>query len=1219
MSAAPSRSRSPSPSPAQLSRGSIDRLVAALLERQRGHEASPRADLEIVGAGGGSAGRVLAQLRLALDRPLVIVVPDEARAQVIADGIAFFSGVRQGHPSRPDPAAVFPSLDHVPFQGMSPSRLQVMERVTALFRVRHPLGLDALIVPAPALLDRVIPAAALDAHAAFIATGDTVAREALIDLLVATGYHRVPAVEDPGTFAVRGGILDVFSPLMDAPARIELWGDEVDTIRLFDPVTQRTREAIERVALSPARDVIFTREAVRRARARIHELADHLLVPTSRVRALVDDLDAGILGVGMEDLLPLFHERLDTLFDVAWPEAIWLVEEPERCGQVMIERWEDVARRAERLAGQRGELALPAEALFMPAPEATQRLSERADARLLPLLIEDGAPPRRRFTFEARDNRDLRAGIAAAMRDGSEHVLGPLASRVHGWRRDGKAVVACAATAGGVERLFGLIRHYGVSVSRHPEPFSLDALEDLRRAPIDLHLFRGAPGQGFRDEALGLVLLDEAEILGAAPRRRARRRQAPPEQALQSWRDLHVGDHVVHLSHGIGRYLGLEKTIAGGIETDFLVLEYADSNKLFVPVEKLHLVAKHSPGDGEGATRLDKLGGTRWQRTHGRVRRAVRDIADQLVALYAIRAASPGYAFPPPDGYFHRFAASFPFEETPDQARAIDETLADMQRDTPMDRIVCGDVGFGKTEVALRAAFLAVLAGKQVAILVPTQVLAEQHRVTFARRLDGFPVTVEALSRMRSGKEQRDILRRLARGTVDIIIGTHRLLSKDVAFKDLGLLVIDEEHRFGVSHKERLKEMRAAVDVLTLTATPIPRTLHMAMMGLRDISLIQTPPTDRLPIRTPVAQPNDELIAEAIRRELARGGQVYYVHNRVEDIEQHAELIRRVVPEARVAVGHGQMPRGELEGIMARFVRGEATVLVCTTIIESGVDIANANTMLINRADRFGLAQLHQLRGRVGRSSARASCYLLVPAPQNLDGDAKERIAAIQRFSELGSGFSIANHDLDIRGAGDLLGADQSGNIDAVGYEAYMELLREAIEELRAEREGRPGAPRIDPELKIAVEGRIPEAWLPDTHLRLRLYRDLAGASSVEGVLEVLEDAIDRYGEAPVPVDNLANLMAIKLEARALGLRSVVYTEREVALTLSEESPLAPEGIAALIEAAAGRFAVTPDLRLSRPVSPGEWSAGLAPVRESLRWLSNFVSAHGTRNRVRGS
>ncbi|MCB9787580.1 MAG: transcription-repair coupling factor [Deltaproteobacteria bacterium] len=1179
----------------QADSGQVARAAAALSAASQ--------PVEIVGAVGGFSGFVLAAIRQHLPRTLVVVTPDDERAQEIRLALEFFEpGSDLFEPVQP-----FWPLDHSPYSGMSPSRLRVMERVATLFRLAHDLEVACVVVPARALIDRVMPAQALLERAWLLAPGERLDRDALLRFLADTGYHPVPAVEDPGTFALRGGIIDVFSPLFEYPLRIELWGDEIDTLRLFDPTTQRTLRSVDTVMLGPARDIVFDAESVQRARLAIRDLADELHVPSSRARALVDDLEAGILAVGMEELLPAFWPALDTLWGVAPADTVWLVDEPERCEEAMLARWEEVRHASERVRSEGGELAFVAERLYVPAPEAIAALNARTRGRLVAFSSLD-RPDAVSLRFDVEDNADVRRAIEEATQKGDEHVLSPLTRRVRAWREAGHAVVVCAHSEGSAERLRGLLAHYGLSVQRRDEPFHLGLVPELAAAASELALFVGDPGHGFRAPELRLVLLDETEILGRKMRRRHRRHaQVAPEAAVASWRDLREGDYVVHLEHGIGCYRGLEKTAVSGIEVDFLVIEYADRNKLFVPVDKLHLVSKHTDAEGQ-APSIDKLGGSAWQRKATRVRKAVRNIADRLLRIYAERELREGHAFAPPGEYFARFEADFPWDETPDQARAIEDVLADMQRPRPMDRLVCGDVGFGKTEVALRAAFLAVLDGRQVAVLVPTVVLAEQHRLTFERRLREWPVRIANLTRTLSAQQIRETREALAHGEIDIVIGTHRILSKDVEIPRLGLVIVDEEHRFGVAQKETLKGIRPDVDMLTLTATPIPRTLHLAMTSLRDISLIQTPPVDRLAIRTVTAQPNERVITDAIRFELSRGGQVFFVHNRVEDIHKKAELIRALVPEARIGVGHGQMDATALEDVMLRFMRGETNVLVCTTIIESGLDIPNANTILIDRADRFGLAQLYQLRGRVGRSSVRAHCYLLIPSPKALSGDAAQRIAALQRFTELGSGFNIASHDLDIRGTGDILGADQAGHIDTIGYDAYMELLREAVEERRATTEEEQRAlRRVDPDLKVAVEARIPESWLPETTLRLRFYKQLAGAATVEEVYAAYRDSVDRYGRAPLTVSNLVDLMALKLEAKALGLASVGYNRSHIALQLTEGGALNNVALTRLLTRPGNRWRATREMQLLREVSQPEWDRGLATLRDALREIADFA------------
>ncbi len=1247
---------SPVPPPAR-----FDRLARQL------QEVSPGARVHLVGASGGLAALALSALHQRLGRPLVVVAPDDRAAQELADGLRFYlpaPTIAQPY----DPVVLVRALDHAPFSGMSPSRVHVMDRVTALFRLAAGLDVRATVVSAPALLDRTPPAAALADSAVLLAPGEVIDRDVLLTTLAGLGYHHAPTAEDPGSFATRGGIIDVFSPLYELPLRVDLWGDEIDTLRWFDPQTQRTFRDLDAAAevaggplpdpaagviFSPCRDILFTPETTARARRALYDLADTREVPSSRARAVIDDVSAGVLGVGMEELLPAFYDHTETLQHVARGQApaprdaagspgaetepLWVVRDLPRCEEALEARWDEVSRRHARAlqADERGgALVFDLEAVYLPSQRAA-RLLAAAPLRVqdLEVLGDASGEPEAAITvrFDAEDNRDLRREIDAATRRGEEHVLQGVAARVRRWRAKGLAVVLCAHTEGGAERLRGLLGHYDLHVAPLSPPLDLARVPELAAAQADVHLMVAPSGPGFRAPELGLVVLDESDLLGRKARRARRRAAWSAEQALATWRDLSEGDTVVHLQHGIGRYLGLEKTVVDGVEADFLVLEYAQGNKLFVPVDRLHMVSKHTGGDGP-APALDKLGGARWQRVSKRARKAARDIAERLLKIYAEREARRGFAASPPGELFERFEAAFPYEETPDQRRAIEEVLEDQQRERPMDRLVCGDVGFGKTEVAMRAAYKAALDGKQVAVLVPTVVLAIQHLETFRERFRDTPVVLDSLTRLHTPAQAREVRQRLASGAVDIVIGTHRLLNKNVKFHDLGLVIVDEEHRFGVTHKERLKEYRASVDVLTLTATPIPRTLHLSMIGLRDISLIQTPPADRLAVRTIVARPREDVIAEAIERELARGGQVFYVHNRVADIDEHAELIRRLVPSARIVVAHGQMGRGQLEETMARFVRGEANVLVATTVIESGLDIPKANTMLIHRADRFGLAQLYQLRGRIGRSSARAYCYLLVPSPAGLSGDAAQRLATLQRFTALGSGFSVASYDLDIRGSGDILGADQSGHIDAVGYEAFLEMLSEAVEDVRraqaqaaadgARASGAPGAsgaPAPDPELKVAVTTRIPERWLPDTRLRLRLYRDLVAASSVPALYDVYQDAVDRFGRAPEEVARLVELMAIKLRAKALGLRAVGFNRHALSWGLWEHGALQPSLVAAFLTGPGARYRLTPDHQLVRPVTPKEWAQGLAALDAALRELENFVSARRDVPKGRGA
>jgi transcription-repair coupling factor (superfamily II helicase) len=709
----------------------------------------------------------------------------------------------------------------------------------------------------------------------------------------------------------------------------------------------------------------------------------------------------------------------------------------------------------------------------------------------------------------------------------------------------------------------------------------------------------GPLARGVVAPAEGLAIVTEEEIFGHRAHQPARKKR-PARLLLEDLRQLTQGDFVVHVDHGVGRYLGLEKKTIGGVTVDLLAVEYSGGDKLFLPVHRLNQIEKYSGGDG--APRVDRLGGQTFARTKAKVRRRVREMADELLRLYAERNAIRKVPLPRPDDEYRALEASFPFEETRDQASAIADVLSDLTSDKVSDRLVCGDVGFGKTEVALRAAFLTVMAGRQVALLCPTTVLAQQHYLTFSKRLKDFPVSVHVLSRFESKREQEETLRGLKAGSVDIVIGTHRLLSKDVHLKNLGLLVIDEEQRFGVTHKERLKQLRTNVDVLTLTATPIPRTLQLAVGGLRDMSVIMTPPVDRRTIRTIASQVDPALVRDAVLREMARGGQIFYVHNRVEGLYERAARLREIVPEARVAVAHGQLEESTLEQTMLDFVDGKFDVLASTAIIESGLDIPRANTMIVDRADLFGLAQLYQLRGRIGRSSERAYCYLLLPPPSELTDEARARVEALERYTELGAGFHIATLDMEIRGAGNLLGGEQSGFVSSVGFDLFCQMLEEATHELR----GETVVHEVDPELTFDVEALLPESYVEEVGLRLSLYKRLAGASDESEVEDAATEMEDRFGQAPPPARRLVELMRVKVELRRLRALGCEATATSATLHLREDTPLDPEKVGRLVVGKKSPYRVTPDMRLTRRAREEEsFRDGIDLVDRMLTELSN--------------
>ena len=932
-----------------------------------------------------------------------------------------------------------------------------------------------------------------------LAKGDSLDRELLLEALERCGYERVDTVVSVGQWSLRGGIVDVFSPSQAGPARLEFFGDDIESIRLFDPTSQRSVGTVDELLVLP-----LTPE-------------DDAPEPSAR---LLDYLPAAA---------PVIID-LPKLLDEATDETV--NERPMR----------------ERLAGRQiVELSLVA---------GTSSAASGVSAPATEITLETQEVPR----FTGRFNQ--------------------LTSEIARWRTEGFRVRLTAADERQAEHVRQILREHQVDAEVAP---SLEGSESLA-------IVVGECSAGFSIPALGIMVLTEGEVFGAR-RRSLRRPKYQRGAALTAFTDLAPGDIIVHEDHGLGRYLGLQTMKVGDRESDFLLLEYSEGNRLYLPVERLELISKYLGGDA-GAARLDRLGGASWQRVKESVRAALREMAEGLLRLYAQRAVADGHAFAQDTPWQREFEAAFRFEETADQLKAIEDAKRDMEAGRPMDRLVAGDVGYGKTEVALRAAFKTVADGMQVAVLVPTTVLAQQHWSTFADRFAPFPAKVELLSRFRSPKEQKAVVEGLRQGTVDVVIGTHRLLSKDVAFKNLGLMVIDEEHRFGVAHKERMKQLRASVDVLALTATPIPRTLYMSLSGVRDMSVIETAPLDRLPVETVIRRFSRGVIKEALERELERGGQVFFVHNRVQSLPSMAKLVQELVPEARVIMGHGQMKERELEATMVKFVTGQADVLVSTAIVESGLDIPASNTIIINRADRFGLAQLYQLRGRVGRERQQAYAYLLVPADGRVDEQAQRRLRALQELTELGSGFKLAMRDLEIRGAGNLLGAQQHGHIAAVGYDLYSKLLAEAVRELA----GASTPSTVDPVISVAVEGFLPDEYVPEVNQRLALYKRLAGATSDAEVADLRAELADRFGPLPAPADQLLDIVRIRVAARAVGIEKVEAGEGKALVTFSPGTTLAPEHLVRVIQRSRGRFKMKREFTLEAAILRGEWPR----VRDSI-------------------
>jgi len=1071
----------------------------------------------------------IATLRRHLAVPLLVVAPRRDRAQEIYDQLLIWS---------PEPEIYFfREPDLLPYERIPWDRETIQERLEALAATVSDVGwgegcAPVLITTARGLAQKTIPRPVFLEGVHRLSLGEEVSRERLLSLWLRLAYKPISIVEEPGTFSVRGGIIDIFPPGSAEPVRIELVGEEIESLRTFDPATQRSREHLSSVTITVAREAL-PQDADRRQRYDLSSLNPQVAEEWSEELAA---LSRGEVFPRLEFYLPLLYDQPGSLFDHL-PQALIILDDPsgiERALSDLEGEMEDLHQVLEA----RGELPS-----WMESPCFTQ---EEVQARLSRCLS---------LGFCLGEESELASSFAPSPSYGGlleELVVDTLEMR--GSKR--RVVLVSRQTP----RLAEIYSEWGTSL------IPSEGMTEIP-GPGALGLVQGELSRGWQIKG-HLVLLTDGEIFGwakAKPRRLARPRPSARESFFA---DVREGDYVVHIDHGIGVFKGLVTLATDGLESEYLHVGYAAGDSLYVPTYQADRLSRYV-GAQDRPPRIDRLGTTDWARVKARAKRAVEDIAQELLELYSLREVVEGHAFSSDTPWQRDLEASFPYLETDDQLKALEETKADMEKSKPMDRLICGDVGYGKTEVALRAAFKAVMDGKQVAVLVPTTILAQQHYRTFARRLRPFPVEVEMLSRFRSLREQAAILRRLREGSLEIVIGTHRLLSRDVAFRDLGLLIVDEEQRFGVAHKERLKEMRHEVDVLTLTATPIPRTLYISLTGVRDMSTIDTPPEERLPVVTQLSSYDEALIRRAILRELDRGGQIYFVHNRVRGIRQAAKRLGRIVPEATLAVAHGQMDEGELARTMLEFADGQYDILVCTSIIENGIDIPNVNTLIVNRADGFGLAQLYQLRGRVGRSSSRAYAYFLYDEGY-LSDEARERLQTIQEASELGSGFRIALRDLEIRGAGDILGSRQHGHISAIGFDLYCRLLAQAVQALKEGREVEEGAlvrrslepstaPLLWPSIDLPLEARLPEWYVEDESLRLGLYRRLAGLTTIDEVEEMRKELQDRFGSLPQAAQNLLYLLRLRVlgwegEVRAISTdkgRIIIELAREKKVILS--------------------------------------------------------------------
>ena len=1038
--------------------------------------------------------------------PLLLATADVQNAARIANELKFFLG------NDNFPVITFPDWETLPYDVFSPLPELVSQRLVTLHQLRK-LQHGIVIAPVATLMQRILPPTFLDALSLMLEVGQELDFDAFRRQLEQAGYNNVSQVMSHGEFAVRGSLIDLFPMGNTKPLRIDLFDNEIDSIRTFDAETQRTEEKIQAFSMLPAREFPVDEVSITRFRQTWREYFEG-----DPKRSLIyRDVSEGNLPGGIEYYLPLFFEKTATLFDYLPGQTLVahdssLHDEANGFFAQVTERYEQRRHDIER------PLLAPSD-LYLQPEELEERVAE------YPRIAHQT------HKIETADNFQTRLLPPLTLQGKASEPAGALRNFLAG--HDGTTLFV-AETAGRREALIETLRDFRITpkpVTGWQEFLAKDGGLYITAAPIEKGLWLAQPN---------IAVIPETLLLGERVQQRRRTRRGPDaDQVVRNLAELQIGSPVVHEEQGVGRYLGLQTLDVSGMTTEFLTLEYAKGDKLYVPVAALHLISRYTGASPEAAP-LHRLGSDQWEKAKRKAAEKVRDVAAELLDIYARREARQGTALPDPGEEYRQFASEFEFEETPDQATAIESVIGDMTATQPMDRVVCGDVGFGKTEVAMRAAFIAANSGKQVAVLVPTTLLAQQHYQNFADRFADWPIRVEGLSRFKSQKDVTRITRALADGTIDIVVGTHKILSEGIKFKDLGLVIIDEEHRFGVRHKERLKSLRAEVDILTLTATPIPRTLNMAMSGMRDLSIIATPPAARHPIKTFVSQWNDVQIAEACQREIGRGGQVYFLHNEVQSIEKTTKKIAELVPGARVEFAHGQMRERELERIMRDFYHQRFNILVCTTIVESGIDVPTANTIIIDRADKLGLAQLHQLRGRVGRSHHRAYAYLIAPPPKVITADAKKRLEAIEALEDLGAGFTLATHDLEIRGAGELLGDEQSGQIHEIGFSLYTEMLERAVAAIKAGRQPELDRP-LDhgTEIDLHIPALLPDDYLPDVHVRLIQYKRIASADSPEALRELKVEMIDRFGLLPDPAKNLFDVTELKLSVADLGIRKI--------------------------------------------------------------------------------
>ena len=1071
------------------------------------------------------------------DVSILVVLKDTKKALRFLDELNFFL------PNKKDKIVFFPGYNILPFKSLAYHKETSTNRLAALSKIMNSDSEPLIVVTVvDTILQKLIPKKNLTDFAELVIANEEIDRDALVLKLESGGYSKTSLVEDPGEYSVRGGILDVFSPGEKYPVRMEFFGDLVESIRYFSVFTQRRTKEIYETIIIPATEAILTKESLPHILARLRQAGTLAGLEASKVRSYVNETREFGRFPGVESMLSIVYEKLDNFFDYIPENTLLVMDSPGDLESGAID-FENKTLINYKATAAESRLCVEPDSIYLKWDKINSLIKSRKQISFKPFDMANVSSTEKqepKLLFEFLDNTDLSSLLK---REGTkENPLIPLVDWFND-HLDYKRIVLCVLSQESqAKRLLSLLQPYGIV------PVLCNTFKEAIVQNPGIYYLFGAVSSGFVLKEEGLALVTENEIFGKKRIRRQSKARRNLKTKFITPEELKNGDIVVHIEHGVGQFEGLCSLKVGNISQDFILIQYLDNDKLYLPVDRIEMIGKYIGVDGYTPV-LDKIGSKAWIKSKAKAKEEVEKLAADLLNLYAQRKVNKGFSFSRPDNYYNDFEAAFPYDETRDQLKAIDDVNLDMESSIPMDRLVCGDVGYGKTEVAIRAAFKGVNDGKQVAIVVPTTILAEQHLATFRERFAQYPVNIECLSRFRTRKEQIRILKAIGSGLVDIVIGTHRLLQKDVDFKSLGLLVIDEEQRFGVKHKEALKKKRSSVDVLALTATPIPRTLHMSLTGMRDISVITTPPADRQPIISYISKYEDSIIKDAIKKEISRKGQIFFVHNNIKTIFKTAQNLEKLVPQARIGVAHGRLSETELEKVMIKFVNFEIDVLVCTTIIESGLDIPSANTMIINKVERFGLSQIYQLRGRIGRGDHQAYAYLFVTDENTLTKDAKKRLSALMEYKDLGSGFQIAMKDLQIRGAGTALGASQSGHIAAVGYDMFLKLLDQAVHDLKGEETIEP----LEPEINASMSTGFPDGYIESVEQRLTLYRRLSRITRVSDISDMKKELTDRYGELPKEAQNMLLKIMLRVYCIQAGVLRLDITPNTLTLCFSEK------------------------------------------------------------------